>query len=207
MWRPSRKQSLWVLLGLVVVATAVVLFSFRRSVSAGDGFHSGVFEPPRDAPEFSLQGSKGARVSMQDLRGKIVILEFGFTFCQNVCPVTLANLKLAFDKLGPAAKDVQLVFVTVDPRRDTPERLAEFLGAFNPSFLGATGTQQELESMRTAYGVMAEEVASKNEKLKYEMSHSSFIYFVDKRGKLRTLVPFGKPVEDLVHDINLLLKE
>ena len=74
----------------------------------------------------------------------MVILEFGYTFCEDVCPVTLARLTEVYKKLGSAARDVQLIYVTVDPERDNPERLREHLAAFNPSFLGATGTPDEL---------------------------------------------------------------
>src|SRR4030095_1794350 len=122
-----------------------------------------------------------------EYRGKVVILEFGFTFCQEVCPVTLSHLRQSFEKLGGAAAEVQLVFVPVDPKRDSPERLAEYLRAFNPSFVGATGTPQELQSVRDAYGIMAEEVVSKNAKLGYQVNHSSFIYLIDRDGRLRVL--------------------
>jgi protein SCO1/2 len=195
----------------IAIAAAVVVFAaggayaFRRGGPANDGFRTGVFEPARDAPDFELDGSRGTKVHLADYRGKIVLLEFGFTFCQQVCPVTLAHLVEVHKTLGPAASDVQVVFVTVDPKRDSPARLNEFLTAFNPAFLGATGSPAELEKMRDAYGVMAQEVRFPNEEPGY--SHSSFIYMLDRRGKIRSLVPFGTKPEDIVHDIRLLLTE
>ena len=181
-------------------------FTFRRPPQAEQGLRSGTFEPPREAPAFSLDGSNGKKLSLRDHLGKVVILEFGYTFCQEVCPVTLARLTEVYKKLGSAARDVQLIFVTVDPKRDSPERLREYLAAFNPSFLGATGTPGELAAVRKTYGVVAEQVVSRNQAIGYEVNHSSSLYLVDRQGKLRGLAPFGTPVDDLVHDLELLLK-
>src|SRR5262249_51793222 len=100
----------------------------------------------------------------------------------------------------------QLIFVTVDPERDSPERLREHLAAFNANFLGATGAPDELAAVRKAYGVVAEQVVSRNPKLGYEVNHSSSLYLVDRQGKIRGLVPFRTPVDDIVHDLELLLK-
>jgi protein SCO1/2 len=183
------------------------LLSLHPALAGEDAaFKSGVFDPPRMAPDFELQGSHGAPVSLSQFRGKVVILEFGFTHCPGVCPVTLANLARVFEKLGAASAEVQLVFVTVDPERDSPQRLREFLSFFNPAFVGTTGTAQQLEAVRQAYGVTATRAPSANKKLGYEVHHSSSIYLIDRAGKLRLQTPFGKPVDDIVHDLRLLLR-
>src|SRR5882672_10973918 len=143
-------------------------FALRRPPRAEQGLRSGTFEPPREAPDFSLDGSNGKKLSLRDHLGKVVILQFGFTFCDEVCPVTLARLTEVYKKLGSAAGDVQLIFVTVDPKRDSPERLREYLAAFNPSFLGGTGTPDELAVVRKTYGVFAEQVVSRNPALGYQ---------------------------------------
>jgi protein SCO1 len=168
-------------------------------------FKSGVFEPPRAAPDFELLGSNGGKLKLSTYRGKVVALAFGFTHCPRICPVTLANLAQASKKLGAAAGGLQVVFVTVDPERDNPARLREFLDLFNPAFLGATGGKAELEAVRTAYGVIATRAASENPQLGYEVHHSSSIYLIDREGKLRLLVPFGKSADDILHDVKLLL--
>jgi protein SCO1/2 len=180
---------------LVVVADAAV----------SDDFKGGRFDPPRPAPEFELQGSNGSSIKMSKFRGKVVALAFGFTYCPRICPVTLANLVKTQDLLEAAAADVQVIFVTVDPARDSPARLREFLSFFNPTFLGATGNAEQLETVRQDYGIMAKRAASENRKLGYEVHHSSFIYLIDREGNLRLLIPFGKPPEDIAHDIKLLL--
>jgi len=196
------------LVGALVLPLAALgtHFALRRPPRAEQGLRSGTFEPPREAPAFSLDGSNGKKLSLRDHLGKVVILQFGFTSCQKVCPVTLARLTEVYKKLGSAARDVQLIYVTVDPKRDSPERLREHLAAFNPSFLGATGTPDELAAVRKTYGVVAEQVVSRNQALGYEVNHSSSLYLVDRQGKVRGLVPFGTPADDIVHDLELLLK-
>jgi len=181
-------------------------FAFRQAPQAEQGLRSGAFDPPREAPAFSLDGSNGKKLSLSDYLGKVVIVEFGYTFCEEVCPVTLARLTEVYKKLGSASRDVQLIYVTVDPARDNAERLREHLAAFNPSFLGATGDPGELVAVQKAYGVVARQVVSRNPALPYAVDHSSSLYLVDRQGKLRGLAPFGTPADDIAHDLDLLLK-
>ena len=190
---------------LSLVALGAYLAS-RRPVQADQGFRSGTFDPPREAPAFSLDGSNGKKLSLRDHLGKVVILQFGYTFCTPICPVTLARLNEVHKKLGSAAHDVQLIYLTVDPERDNPDRLRKHLAAFNPSFLGATGTLDELEAVQKAYGVVAEKVVSRNQGSGYAVNHSTSLYLIDRQGKMRGLVPFGTPIEDIIHDLELLLK-
>jgi protein SCO1/2 len=191
---------------LLPLMTLGTYFAFQRPPQAEQGLRSGIFEPPREAPTFRLDGSNGKKLSLRDQLGKVVILEFGYTFCEEVCPVTLARLTEVYKKLGSAARDVQLIFVTVDPERDNPERLREYLAVFNPSFLGATGAPDEIKAVQNTYGVVARQVVSRNQALKYAVAHSTSLYLVDRQGKLRALVPFDTPVDDFVHDIEFVLK-
>jgi protein SCO1/2 len=193
----------------VVLVSLLVLGSPLAHAAAageGNGFKSGVFDPPRTAPDFVLQGSSGSPVSLSQYRGKVVAMAFGFTHCPTVCPVTFANLARVYEQLGPAAKDVQVVFITVDPDRDTPPRLHEFLTFFNPAFVGATGTPAQLEAVRQAYGVTTERVPAQGDGLGYQIHHSSSLFLIDRGGQLRLLTPFGKSSDDILHDIKLLLK-
>lgn len=192
----------------LAIASLLALCSAAAAAGAeqSDGFRAGVFDPPRAAPEFDLQGSNGSPLRLSQYRGKVVALAFGFTYCPRICPVTLANLARVFEKLGPAASDVQVVFVSVDPERDTPQRMHEYLAFFNPTFMGATGTPQQLEAVRREFGISASKAISPDKKLGYEVHHSSFVYLIDRAGTLRLLMPFGKSADDLAHDISLLLK-
>jgi len=167
---------------------------------------SGVFDPPRMAPDFSLASSRDTQFTLSEQRGNIVVLGFGFSHCPNVCPMTLANLAQTYKNLGVLADQVQVVYMTVDPERDTPARLREYLANFNPHFIGVTGAAEDLAALRQSYGIIAKKEVHKNGGT-YEVHHSSYIYLIDRDGLLRALVPFGKSADDITHDINILLQE
>ena len=167
------------------------------------GFRAGVFSPPRAAPDFVLQGSDGTELKLSRYRGKVVILEFGFTSCPDVCPTTLAALAAARKTLGAQGGELQVVYVTVDPERDDAERLRKYLAAFDPSFVGATGSAEQLAAVRREYGIAATRQTSGSS---YVFSHSSYTYLIDREGSLRALMPYGHAPDDYVHDVRILLK-
>jgi protein SCO1/2 len=167
-------------------------------------FKAGMFDPPRIAPDFSLQASDGGELKMSRYRGKVVLLSFGFSSCMAVCPVTLATLAQARRQLGPAAADVQVVYVTVDPERDVPARLQTFLHKFDTTFIGGTGTAGQLEGVRKDYGITAQKIPVGGS---YTYSHSSFTYLIDRGGRIRGLMPYGHAADDYVNDLRILLKD
>lgn len=173
------------------------------SVHADDGaaLKAGSFDPPRAAPDFALPGSQGSELKLSTYRGKVVLLGFGFTSCAAVCPVTLATLAQAHKKLGAQASDLQVIYITVDPEHDDAARMKKYLSAFNPTFVGGTGSDTQLAAVRKEYGIAAEKVAGPDG----SYTHSSFIYFIDREGRLRALMPFGHSADDYVHDIRALL--
>jgi protein SCO1/2 len=168
------------------------------------GFKAGVFEPPHQAPGFTLRGSDGSELTLARFRGKVVLLSFGFTHCAAVCPTTLATLTEARQALGAAADAVQVVFVSVDPERDAPAQLKAYLSAFDPSFVGGTEEPEVLAAMRKRYGVVAEKVPAGSS---YAVDHTSSIFLIDAQGRLRAMMPYGRGAPDLVHDIKLMLAE
>jgi protein SCO1 len=163
---------------------------------------AGVFDPPREAPELGLDGTKGRQLSLRDYRGKVVILGFGFTSCSDVCPVTLAVLAQARKRLGALAEQVQVVYVTVDPETDTVERMRAYLEAFDPSFVGGTGSEAALQAVRKEYGILANREQSGSG---YTYAHSSYVFLIDRDGRLRALMPFGHTPDDFAHDLLVLL--
>jgi protein SCO1/2 len=165
---------------------------------------AGVFSPPRPAPAFSLRGSDGTQLELGRYRGKVVILGFGFSSCPDVCPTTLATLAQARKKLGAEASQLQVVYITVDPERDDAQRLREYLGGFDKSFLGGTGTAEQLAAVRKEYGIAATRRASGES---YAFNHSSYTYLIDREGNLRALMPYGQSADDYVHDVQILLKQ
>jgi protein SCO1/2 len=176
-------------------------FLAAAAVAADDaGLRAGVFSPPRAAPEFSLRGSDGTQLTLGRYRGKVVVLGFGFTSCPTVCPTTLGVLAEARRKLGERGDDLQVVYVTVDPERDDAERLRTYLRSFDPTFIGGTGTPEQLAAVRTEYGIAVEALGS-------SFSHSSYTYLIDREGRLRALMPYGHAPEDYVHDLEILLRQ
>lgn len=188
------------LLALIVIAAAA-------GAAENPGLKSGAFNPPRAAPDFSLRGSDGSELKLSRYRGKVVALGFGYTFCPDVCPTTLVDLADARKKLGAAGKDFQVVYVTVDPERDTVGQLRSYLAHFDPTFVGATGTSEQLAGVRKAYGILVSKKVYKDSKAAYLVHHSSFVYLIDPEGKQRALVPFGRSADDIAHDVRTLLKK
>jgi protein SCO1/2 len=194
-------RSATLLLSLLLSSVVATTAANER---AGPELKAGVFDPPRPAPEFSLHGSDGAEVALARYRGKVVLMAFGFTSCAAVCPMTLATLAEARKRLGPAAGAMQVILVTVDPERDDATRMKDYLAAFDPSFVGATGNPDALAAVRRNYGVTAIKHGTGDD---YVMDHSSSIYLIDRAGKLRALMPYGHDADDFVHDIKLLYSD
>jgi protein SCO1/2 len=186
---------------------SLLLISLSSAVFAAESpaLKAGVFDPPRVAPEFTLHGSDGTEFKLSRYRGKVVALGFGYTSCADVCPVTLAQLAAAKKELGAAGKEFQVIYITVDPERDTAERLRKYLGAFDPTFIGGTGTPEQLAGVRKGYGITAIKKAFDGGLPGYSVHHSSFVYLIDRQGNLRGLMPFGRKIEDIVHDVKILL--
>lgn len=185
---------------IITLCAALLLAAAPALAGVPSKLKAGVFEPARAAPDFALAGTTGKPLKLSDYRGKVVLLGFGFTSCQDVCPTTLATLAAAHKKLGAQAKDAQVVYITVDPARDDAAKLGSYLTAFNPSFVGGTGSDKLLKSVRDQYGVQARRVASTG-----GIAHSSFIYMIDRKGRLRALMPFDHPADDYVNDVRILL--
>lgn len=188
--RPSRSdfRALALALGLLAASDSTL--------------RAGVFDPPRAAPDFALRGSDGGELALSHFRGKVVLLAFGFTSCTEVCPTTLATLATARKKLGADAKDVQVVYVTVDPERDDAARMKKYLAGFDPTFVGCTGTEEQLAAVRAGFGITATRKVSGDG---YSYSHSSYVYLIDRQGALRALMPYGQAADDYVHDVRILL--
>jgi len=189
--------------GLAPALLSLLLLE-ASAAAAPAAFKAGTFDPPRPAPDFSLQGSDGQELRIGRFRGKVVLLAFGYSSCTAVCPVTLATFAAARRKLGASAADIQVIYVTVDPQRDGPERLKRFLGTFDHTFIGGTGSEAQLAAVREAYGVTAKKIPYENS---YTYAHSSFTYLIDRRGRIRALMPYGHSPDDYANDLTILLQE
>jgi protein SCO1/2 len=155
--------------------------------------------------DFALTGHDGKPRTLADFRGKVVVLFFGYTHCPDVCPATLAELAEAMRRLGDDAARVQVVFVTVDPERDTPALLAQYVPAFNPTFLGLSGDTDATARMAKEFRVFYEKRAGSAPDA-YTVDHSAGTYIYDPQGRLRVYVSYGQGPDVFVHDIRELLR-
>jgi protein SCO1/2 len=140
--------------------------------------------------------------------GKVIVLTFGYTSCPDICSTVLAELAQVRQRLGTAAKRVQVVYVSVDPERDTPARLRAYTEQFDKTFLGLTGPMDRLAPVWKAYGVsvVRRELPGTKPPM-YLIHHSASVFLIDPTGRLRVMAPFGTPVDDVLHDIRTLLEE
>ncbi len=156
--------------------------------------------------QLELTDHNGVRRSLKDFRGKLVVLFFGYTHCPDVCPTTLSDVAQALRQM-PAEEvgKVQVLFVTVDPERDTPEMLKAYVPYFHPAFLGLYGTPGEIaraaKEFKVAYQKHVEPGAAG-----YLVDHTAGSYVLDGRGRLRLYLPFGHPPQDIAHDLKTLLR-
>ncbi|MDQ6645627.1 MAG: SCO family protein [Pseudomonadota bacterium] len=154
--------------------------------------------------DFKLINDQGKAVTGADYRGKVVLLYFGYTHCPDVCPLTMAQLHVVMQRLGPLADNVRILFVSVDPARDTPKVMHAYVHAFDSHAVGLTGTAGATEALSKRYrSAFTREPASADGN--YEVSHSSAIYVFDRHGKARLLATPSASHDDLVHDLHLLL--
>lgn len=153
---------------------------------------------------FTLTDHTGATRTLADYRGKVVVMFFGFTHCPDVCPTTLVETAEAMKLLGSRADKVQVLFVTVDPERDTPEMLREFVPAFDPRFLGMVTDAANLKSLAHEYKVVYQKTGVKAPD-DYLIDHSAGTYVYDPQGKLRLLVAYGSGPDDIAQDLKTLL--
>jgi protein SCO1/2 len=187
---------------ILAAITGVVAFNIFNSRSVD--LHGMLLDPPLPANDFTLTSADGP-VSLDELRGKVVVLFFGYTYCPDVCPTTMVRLAHALDLLGKDADDVQVVMISVDPERDTPERLAEYVGAFDPSFMGLTGTPEEVAEVASAYGIYLAR-AEGSAATGYLVDHTSTVTVLDRNGERRLLWSFEVPAEGLESDLRVLLR-
>jgi len=188
---------------LLIAGVAVGVFLSSKTGSFRGTWYA---EPYPVAKEIELNRGNGSKFRLSDIRGKAVLLFFGYTSCPDVCPTTLAELKQALDELGEEkAKQVQVLFVTVDPERDNPERTQEYVNHFNPKFIGLSGTESELIPVWQDYGVFRE-IVDGTSASGYIVNHTARVTLIDQEGNMRVSFAFETPVEDIVHDLKLLLR-
>jgi protein SCO1/2 len=186
---------------LVAVAAALVAGcapdspTFKASDVTGSAF----------GRDFALTDHNGKPRTLADFRGKVVVLFFGYTHCPDVCPTTLAELAEALKRLGPAAEKVQVLFVTVDPERDTPDLLSRYVPAFDPSFLGLYGDADATARIAKEFRILYQKQPGRTSE-SYTVDHSAGTFVFDPQGRLRLYVGYGQGAAVFEHDIGELLR-
>lgn len=188
----------------LVIALAVVMLGPGRGPAPGN-LTGTLVDPPLPMEDFTLDAGSGP-VSLSDLEGKWVVLFFGYTSCPDVCPFTLVHLHEAMEELGPAvASRVQVLFVTVDPERDSPARLAEYVAQFNPGFMGLSGSPADLEAVRDQFGIVVEPGGEMGDG-GYLVDHTASLRVLDPQGRLRLILPFDVSGPQMAGDLRELMR-
>ncbi len=196
--KPSRRLLL-PLLGLAIVlagALGVWLIIRQRPPQ----MHGTVLQSPEVSANFTLTATDGSPLSLSDLSGKWTALYFGYSFCPDVCPTTLSDLTAATDALGKKAEELNVVFVSLDPARDTPERMGQYLAYFNPAFIGLTGDPKAINAVATQFGVFYE-VHEAEGASGYLVDHTSTVIVLDPEGRIRIVFPYGTSGADMAADL------
>ncbi len=205
----SKSWGAYALIGVVIVAGLAI--AFLPHLIAPAPLHGSPLNPPTLAADFSLpQVATGAQAAassftLADQRGKVVLLFFGYASCTDACPAALSTLHQMTAQLGTDAQRVQVVFISVDPERDTSAITHQYAASFDPAFTGLSGTEAQLSPVWQAYGVYRS-IPAHAAGAPYEVSHATSIYLIDPAGRLRTLYQ-APTAANLVQDAQTLLKE
>lgn len=169
-------------------------------------FNGSVFDPRVEAHKFSLQNHEGEEFDLALIRNKVSVLFFGYTHCPDICPTTLTDFKRMIVELEDDSELVDFVMITVDPDRDTPERVSTYATSFHPDIIGLSGSTDELKPIWDNYFVI-QNIPVVEEDENYLVEHTTRIFVVDKSGALRLTFPLGMPLEAMLADINYLINE
>lgn len=157
---------------------------------------------PIQAPEFRLMSHRGDTIGLHGLETRATAVFFGYTSCPDICPLTLTHLTRTMTLLGDSNRDLTVLFVTVDPQRDTPERMEAYLGAFHPSYLGLTGTEGEIREVADRFGVFFNRVGDGDD---YAVDHSARVFIIDEKGEIPLSFPVSVTADIMARDIKKLL--
>jgi protein SCO1/2 len=159
------------------------------------------------APAFTLTDQYGTQRSLSDFKGKVVSLFFGFTHCPDICPTHLARQAEVMRQLGPQAEQVAVLFVSLDPERDTPAALKTYMDAFDPRFIALTGSTEQTSKVAKQYKIFWQKTPLPDSALVYTIDHTTNSFVIDQTGRLRLVVPHEMSAADVTHDLKLMIEK
>lgn len=167
--------------------------------------HGTLYDDPQQVPDFELARADGGTFRLSDTRGKVVVVYFGYTSCPDVCPTTLYDLKLTRAALGDDADQVVVVFISIDPQNDTPDKIAEYLGNFDPSFIGLYGTEEQLQPVLDLFDVVVRREVEGQTIQGYSITHTTSMFVIDRDGYLKLRMHHNTDVRYLVRDLRYFI--
>jgi protein SCO1 len=208
----SSSANWWPLTAAIPILVAIgISIPIAMRQDAQEGFFGMRMFPMKTAYDFKLSGPNATEARLDQFRGKAVLFIFGFTHCANVCPTSLTNLAAVYEALTPEErKKVQVIFISVDPERDTPQTLQGYVTSFDPAFIGLTGTKSAIDQTVRAYGASYEMVpGSTNKPNDYSVDHSAYAYLINPSGTFELLYDNEKlaNIQRMVTDIRAVLRE
>lgn len=194
--RPSLLLAMFAAVAMLAVNGIALASEFRTSDVTGQGYGDAI---PL------LVGQDGHVRSRDDFKGRVTILLFGFTHCPDLCPTTLSKLSVVLDQLGENRDRVQIAFITVDPERDTPGVLRDYMSSFGPNFVGLTGKPDVIRKAAKAFKVFFRKIPLTDGD--YTMDHSGIVYVLDPHTRVRLMFAANRRPKDVAHDVMELLRE
>jgi protein SCO1/2 len=198
---------------LVLILLGWGLFFYQYFQTKNRDVYHGILYQ-KEAPNFTLTAHDGKKATLSQFRGKVTLIVWGYTHCPDICPLTLSMLRGVMNELGQKQDHVQVLYITVDPERDTVERLKAYIPHFHEGFIGLTGTNQDIEKVAKAYDVFYINHGDSYGRsefdtwAEYQMTHTSTIYLVDQRGKLFMTYPYNKfDSKGIAQDIKRILNQ
>ena len=198
---PPVRRRLWPL-ALVGVVAGLIVVVLLAPILRPHEFHGAILQSDSQAPELNLMTTEGEQLDLAMYEDRVVVLYFGYTYCPDVCPTTLSEVARAKRELG--TDEIQVIMITVDPERDTPEVLTRYVTSFDPSFLGAYGSEEQIAEAAALYGVFFESRAEPDV-AGYLVDHTATLLVIDTDGRLKLLLPFGVSATEMAADFDALL--
>jgi len=194
------------LLGFTALAGFILIAVVSTQSAKPPVFQGSLIDPPILAKDFLLHDQNGQPFRLSDQHGKVVLLYFGYTYCPDVCPATLVDFKRIREGLGDRVNEVEFVFITVDPDRDTTDQMKNYLGGFAPNFIGLRDEPPVLQQVWADYGIAPQKQPGAGT-AGYLVDHPARVYVIDRSGNLRLTFPFGLAAEAMLHDVLVLFAD